>query len=425
MRIIQDLKRDESEIASLRGRSRIIFLIISILILSGIFKIVQLTVFDQSEYVTVSDKNRIINLPLFPSRGLIQLQDGTIIAENIVHQDIFIVGGSIDSSKDQIEFLYVWSEARPEGKAIIIVLVVFSIFAWSVMAAKTMQIRRAKKLNRLFDAEFRQQKKLTDIFKRNIHVDGCPLYTIYDAGNTELSSCQKRHEEKGNTDEGMISLKSMEHGKRAHIGLVKNINLFDPYRRWNPLHRFQARLLDGMFNLCWIKGLMTGRFKAPSALRSKEIPGLKGSSDFIGVNYYTHLLATPFMPTKVDIDPLIRPWEQRTDFRYPMYAEGLRRAFDMVSCLNLPIIVTENGVADDDDDMRPEHIRRLLQITGEAIADGMDIRGFYHWSLMDNFEWAEGYDMKFGLYEVDFKNQNRTLRKGAKTFMKIIHESKK
>ena len=106
MRIIQDLKRDESEIASLRGRSRIIFLIISILILSGIFKIVQLTVFDQSEYSTESDKNRIINLPLFPSRGLIQLQDGTIIAENIVHQDIFIAKGSIDSSKDQIEFLY-------------------------------------------------------------------------------------------------------------------------------------------------------------------------------------------------------------------------------------------------------------------------------------------------------------------------------
>jgi len=65
----------------------------------------------------------------------------------------------IISAADRIEFLYVWSEARPEGKAIIIVLVVFSIFAWSVMAAKTMQIRRAKKLNRLFDVEFRQQKK--------------------------------------------------------------------------------------------------------------------------------------------------------------------------------------------------------------------------------------------------------------------------
>jgi len=166
------------------------------------------------------------------------------------------------------------------------------------------------------------------------------------------------------------TLKGMENGASCEIGLVKNINLFDPYRRWNPLHWLQAKVLDGMFNRCWINGLRTGRFKPPSALTAKPVPGLKNSSDFIGVNYYTHLLATPFMPTKVEIDPLIRPWEQRTDFRYPMYAEGLRRAFDMVKGLNLPIIVTENGVADDDDDMRPEHIRRHLQVTAEAIADG-------------------------------------------------------
>ena len=86
------------------------------------------------------------------------------------------------------------------------------------------------------------------------------------------------------------------------------------------------------------------------------------------------------MPTTVDLDPLKRPWEERTDFRYPMYAEGLRRSFDMVRCLNLPIFVTENGVADDDDDMRPEHVRRHLWVTSQAIRDGLDIRGFYHWS---------------------------------------------
>ena len=203
------------------------------------------------------------------------------------------------------------------------------------------------------------------------------------------------------------------------IGLVKNINIFDPYRRWNPLHRFQANLLDGMFNRCWINGLKTGRFKPPSALRSVSIEGLKGSSDFIGVNYYTHLLATPFMPTKVEIDPLIRPWEERTDFRYPMYAEGLKRAFEMVASLNLPMIVTENGVADDDDDMRPEHVRRHLQITSEAIADGHDILGFYHWSLMDNFEWAEGYEQCFGLYHVDFETQKRTLRESGALYASI------
>ena len=216
------------------------------------------------------------------------------------------------------------------------------------------------------------------------------------------------------------TLKGKKNGPRSMIGLVKNINIFDPYRAWNPLHRFQAKLLDGMFNRCWIRGLKTGRFKPPSGIRSVAIDGLKGSSDFIGVNYYTHLLATPFMPTKVEIDPLIRPWEERTDFRYPMYAEGLKRAFEMVSGLGIPIIVTENGVADDDDDMRPEHVRRHLQITSEAIANGHDIRGFYHWSLMDNFEWAEGYEQCFGLYHVDFDTQQRTLRESGALYASIV-----
>lgn len=216
------------------------------------------------------------------------------------------------------------------------------------------------------------------------------------------------------------TLKAMKNGEKCQIGLVKNINIFDPYRRWNPLHWMQAKILDGMFNQCWLKALRTGKFKPPSALFSKRIEGLQGSSDFIGVNYYTHLLTTPFMPTKVEIDPLIRPWEQRTDFRYPMYAEGLRRAFDMVTNLKIPILVTENGVADDDDDMRPEHIRRHLLITSEAIADGIDVRGFYHWSLMDNFEWAEGYDQRFGLYHVDFETKKRTLKESGHEYAAIV-----
>ena len=116
---------------------------------------------------------------------------------------------------------------------------------------------------------------------------------------------------------------------------MKNINIFDPYRRWNLLHWIQSKILDEMFNKCWLRGLKTGKFRTPSSLFSSKIPGLKGSTDFIGENYYTHLLETPFMPTTVEIDPLIRPWEERTDFRYPMYAEGLRRSFEMVKDLNL------------------------------------------------------------------------------------------
>ena len=70
--------------------------------------------------------------------------------------------------------------------------------------------------------------------------------------------------------------------------------------------------------------------------------------------------------------------------------------------------------------MRPEHIRRHLQITGEAIVDGMDIRGFYHWSLMDNFEWAEGYDQRFGLYHVDFETKSELLNKVALSIQRLL-----
>ena len=65
MKIVQDLKRDEREIESLKGRSKVVFVFIIFLILAGNFKIIQLTVLDQNEYITESDKNRIINLPLF------------------------------------------------------------------------------------------------------------------------------------------------------------------------------------------------------------------------------------------------------------------------------------------------------------------------------------------------------------------------
>ena len=62
-------------------------------------------------------------------------------------------------------------------------------------------------------------------------------------------------------------------------------------------------------------------------------------------------------------------------------------------------------------------------ITSKAIKDGFDIRGFFHWSLMDNFEWAEGYSMRFGLHEVDFNTQKRTLRSSGELYRSIIHNS--
>ena len=106
MRNIQDLKKDEQDVLSLKRRSKVVFAFLFILILASIFKIFQLTVIERVNYTVESEKNRIIEVPIFPSRGLITLEDGTIIAENIVTQGIFIRGSLFESSQDQLDILY-------------------------------------------------------------------------------------------------------------------------------------------------------------------------------------------------------------------------------------------------------------------------------------------------------------------------------
>ena len=111
------------------------------------------------------------------------------------------------------DLLYVWDKATPEGKAIIITLVIFSIFAWSVMASKAMQMSRAKKLNRFFETEFRTQKHVLDVYDRKVQVPDCPLFMVYQLGcqelNTRLKSPVSAERKR------YVSLKAMEHVKRT------------------------------------------------------------------------------------------------------------------------------------------------------------------------------------------------------------------
>jgi len=111
------------------------------------------------------------------------------------------------------ELLYVWHRATPEGKIIIIVLLIFSIFAWSIMAAKAVQMRRAKRLNRYFEAEFRSQKHVLDVYDRRIQVPDCPLFMVYHEGCRELDSRLKS--QRSDRRRSILSLKSIEHVKRT------------------------------------------------------------------------------------------------------------------------------------------------------------------------------------------------------------------
>ncbi|MGN6554599.1 MAG: MotA/TolQ/ExbB proton channel family protein [Verrucomicrobiota bacterium] len=113
---------------------------------------------------------------------------------------------------NQYELVYIWDQATLEARAIIVILAIFSIMAWSVMISKAIQMRRAKRLNHFFSTEFRSQKTVLDVFDRRVQADGCPLFMVYQAGSIELDTRLKTPEGGRKT---RVSLKGMEHVKRT------------------------------------------------------------------------------------------------------------------------------------------------------------------------------------------------------------------
>jgi len=222
-------------------------------------------------------------------------------------------------------------------------------------------------------------------------------------------------------------LKDMNNGSDTRIGLVKNINQFDPMRRWNILDWFICYFTNQFFNYSSVNFIHTGKFKI-------KIPGLAwinhknknaiNSIDFFGLNYYSHNHIKFKFSFREPFTLEFRKNDIKTDMPYTIYGEGIYRAIKRVSKLNVPIIITENGIADTEDKNRELYINRYLYAVSKAIKDGYNVIGYYYWSLMDNFEWAFGYDMKFGLYSVNFKTQERKLRDGAKAFIRIVKNGK-
>ena len=126
------------------------------------------------------------------------------------------------AASQQGELIYVWEKATPEGKAIIVILALFSVFAWSMMAAKALQMRKARQFNGYFDAEFRSQSSVLGIFDRRVLVEGCPLFAVYQEGCLEL---EKRLKLADGERKASLSLKSIEHVKRTLEGAVARESL--------------------------------------------------------------------------------------------------------------------------------------------------------------------------------------------------------
>ena len=190
-------------------------------------------------------------------------------------------------------------------------------------------------------------------------------------------------------------------GRAVNAGVSKHWVLLEPKRAWSPLDRIATKAQHAVFNQAVVRALAGGPIElripgAKPALRDGDI--MKGSSDYLGVNYYTRWMVSLF-----GADPRsARRGAPLSDLGWEIFPEGLERAIRECSAFGLPMVVTENGLADASDRRRPDFVRASLAALDRARAQGADVRGYVHWSLMDNFEWADGHEGRFGLYAVDF-----------------------
>jgi beta-glucosidase len=134
--------------------------------------------------------------------------------------------------------------------------------------------------------------------------------------------------------------------------------------------------------------------------------------DFIGVNYYRSI-------TPINLRPLGSRKLPRTDVDWEIYPEGLYQVLMELKDRNLPVYITENGLADAKDQSRANYIVDHLVSVWRTLQEGVDVRGYFYWSLLDNFEWARGFGPRFGLVEVDYKTMERKVRPSAKAYARI------
>ena len=217
-------------------------------------------------------------------------------------------------------------------------------------------------------------------------------------------------------------IRESTHGPAAKVGVAQHLRVFQPYHRWSPLDRVAAAFPRRAFNHWFLRACEDGRAGFPLGL-GQRIPEAIGTMDFIGVNYYSRNMVTftPRAPGALFSRTFPAQGRPISDFGMEIYPAGFHQVVtDVWRTYGRPVYITENGVADSIDQFRPQALVSHLAELGRAQRDGVDIRGYLHWSSMDNFEWSEGYSMRFGLMEVDFDTQARRPRPSARLYSEII-----
>ena len=229
-------------------------------------------------------------------------------------------------------------------------------------------------------------------------------------------------------------------GESAVVSLAQAIVPGYPRRPENAGDIESARLYDYFMNKMIFRELTTGELDANGDGDTTDdgdgyFAELAGTLDFLGVNFYNSIkvLHVPLIFGPVQGVPCFpqadficyphgRPPYLHGDNGNPIEPDEFRRLLlDYAGEFPMPIIVTENGVATTDGYLRSWYIIEHLKALRGALDDGADVRGYMHWSLIDNFEWLMAYTVRFGLYRVDFKTFERSPTEGSETYAAIVH----
>jgi beta-glucosidase/6-phospho-beta-glucosidase/beta-galactosidase len=158
-------------------------------------------------------------------------------------------------------------------------------------------------------------------------------------------------------------------------------------------------------------------------------PAYAGRADYVGVNYYGFSIVRGY-PGFPLVDGVALSDEAdhglpKNDLGWDIYPRGLGEALDFAATYGLPIVVTENGLADATDANRPRFVAEHLAELAAKIMAGVDVRGYFHWSTIDNFEWTSGFCPRFGLFSVDYTDpaRARTARPSASVYRQIIDDN--
>jgi len=189
----------------------------------------------------------------------------------------------------------------------------------------------------------------------------------------------------------------------ARVGVAKHVVAYVPSDRATWSGRLAARWQNWWFNYRWLG--MT-----------------RGSHDFIGVNYYhsQRPIRLSLWPWRLETEE----WKGPTsDMGWPIWPQGLQEALRLMKQYRVPLYVTENGLADARDAYRADFIRDHIRAVEAVQEQGVDVRGYFYWSLLDNFEWADGFEPRFGLVAVDYDTMERTPRPSAQVYKAIIEQA--